>query len=202
MSGIRRVVLLSSLLAACARPTGEQDQEAASTSFAPGSEGSSGDATSTSTVIQSSDGGETTSVSDATEVGSLAVSSGSSGDGSAGADDSGTGEPGPPSDCCTIAPAPGCADLDTQACVCAQDPYCCDKAWDEACVNAAKYGTCGTVCAQPVELGPCCTGGDTPGCEDDAIATCVCAVDPYCCTTQWDDVCVGYVAQYACGSCD
>ena len=32
--------------------------------------------------------------------------------------------------------------------------------------------------------GPCETGG--PGCNDPVIEACVCALDPYCCTTAWD----------------
>ena len=58
-----------------------------------------------------------------------------------------------------------------------------------------------------VELEGCCgathdcceTGG--AGCVDPAIAECVCLVDPYCCETAWDALCVGLVEESGCGHC-
>ena len=47
----------------------------------------------------------------------------------------------------------------------------------------------------------CCTPGQTPGCSDSTVETCVCAQDSYCCTVAWDSICVGKVASLACGSC-
>lgn len=37
--------------------------------------------------------------------------------------------------------------------------------------------------------GDCCAAHETPGCEDATCRDSVCAVDPYCCETEWDDVC-------------
>lgn len=46
----------------------------------------------------------------------------------------------------------------------------------------------------------CCTASDEPGCgEDPMLEACVCALDPYCCETAWDDTCVG-IATW--GECD
>jgi len=46
----------------------------------------------------------------------------------------------------------------------------------------------------------CCEVGSA-GCADSSISSCVCAQDPYCCTTEWDAQCVAEVAQFGCGSC-
>lgn len=37
---------------------------------------------------------------------------------------------------------------------------------------------------------PCCVAHPTPGCSVPACQTQVCAVDPFCCSEQWDDRCV------------
>lgn len=44
----------------------------------------------------------------------------------------------------------------------------------------------------PAAPGNCCAARGTPGCEDSALATCVCdpKVDPFCCNTAWDQSCV------------
>lgn len=47
----------------------------------------------------------------------------------------------------------------------------------------------------------CCTTGG-PGCSDAGIARCVCAIDPYCCDVEWDEICVAQVASLGCGTCD
>jgi len=46
----------------------------------------------------------------------------------------------------------------------------------------------------------CCEVGSA-GCADPSISSCVCAQDPYCCSTEWDAQCVAEVAQFGCGSC-
>lgn len=46
--------------------------------------------------------------------------------------------------CCTTSASPGCADATIQACVCAQDSYCCSSAWDGACVGEVTSLGCGT----------------------------------------------------------
>ncbi|MCC6216685.1 MAG: hypothetical protein IT376_17625 [Polyangiaceae bacterium] len=49
--------------------------------------------------------------------------------------------------------------------------------------------------------GSCCAPQSWAGCEDFAVAQCVCASDPYCCNSRWDDLCVNEVDQLGCGSC-
>ncbi len=48
-------------------------------------------------------------------------------------------------DCCDAADAPGCGDPAVEACVCADDTYCCQVAWDDQCADAAP--ACGAACA-------------------------------------------------------
>jgi hypothetical protein len=46
----------------------------------------------------------------------------------------------------------------------------------------------------------CCEVG-AAGCADPTVSACVCAQDPYCCSTEWDAQCVAEVAQFGCGGC-
>ena len=46
----------------------------------------------------------------------------------------------------------------------------------------------------------CCVEG-APGCEDPAISECACALDPYCCDTAWDDVCIIIATIYCNAEC-
>jgi hypothetical protein len=46
--------------------------------------------------------------------------------------------------CCETSPNPGCADdLVIEACVCAQDFFCCFFGWDQVCVNQVESFGCG-----------------------------------------------------------
>ena len=52
-------------------------------------------------------------------------------------------------------------------------------------------------------LGLCCQAQDgAPGCDDDAITSCVCEHDPFCCDDQWDEACVVAVVIHGCGTCE
>jgi hypothetical protein len=48
-----------------------------------------------------------------------------------------------PHPCCETG-GPGCDDAVIQACVCDQDPFCCDTGWDEFCIAAIAAGGCGS----------------------------------------------------------
>ncbi|MEM6992908.1 MAG: hypothetical protein AAF721_20500 [Myxococcota bacterium] len=93
----------------------------------------------------------------------------------------------------------GCGDPDTEACVCADNPFCCDFAWDNLCVFNAQV--CGAGC---FDGGECCVAGVDAGCFDDAGGTatqeCVCQEQPECCTTLWDDECA-MLAGSLCNAC-
>jgi hypothetical protein len=86
----------------------------------------------------------------------------------------------------------------TDACVkeiCNSDPFCCDNMWDQLCVNevdtTCQIASCGT-CTHSI-----CTMGEklVAGCDTSGCVSKICAasVDPYCCNTAWDNICVGEV---------
>ncbi|NUN15076.1 MAG: hypothetical protein HUU55_15710, partial [Myxococcales bacterium] len=97
--------------------------------------------------------------------------------------------PAPPGDCCVAGEGAGCTNAACEACVCAADPFCCDVQWDDLCAGAAA-SNCQGDCACPIPAG-CCEAHDAPGCDNDACEACVCALDPFCCDTAWDGICVG-----------
>jgi hypothetical protein len=92
-------------------------------------------------------------------------------------------------DCCTTG-GPGCSDVACCDIVCALDAFCCDTAWDSICVDEA-VANCGIKCGSPCggAANDCCTTGG-PGCSDAACCETVCALDPFCCDTAWDGICV------------
>jgi hypothetical protein len=82
----------------------------------------------------------------------------------------------------------GCDDCVYQ--ICQAMPSCCNDSWSSACVNAVqticKCANCSWGCAHNL----CATGGAlTKGCDPGCV-TQVCDVDPYCCSTGWDSVCL------------
>jgi hypothetical protein len=95
-----------------------------------------------------------------------------------------------PGNCCVETPAAGCAVAGCEACVCALDALCCESAWDAICVEFAG-SSCQGDCVCPIP-GPCCESNATAGsgCTEPACEGCVCGLDPFCCDTQWDAVCV------------
>jgi len=120
-----------------------------------------------------------------------------------------TGEPPPPptGDCCEVQVTPGCGDPALQDCVCMQDAFCCDDTWDQLCVDEVDMfmcGSCGGVEPPPPPPGvsPCCEAQAGGGCGDPAIEACVCAIDEFCCTTEWDSVCAIFVTLFACDPCE
>lgn len=56
-------------------------------------------------------------------------------------------------DGCAVTPAvAGCGNCTCEACVCAQDPYCCTVQWDGLCVEMCTEGDCGG-CGDQTETG-------------------------------------------------
>jgi hypothetical protein len=39
------------------------------------------------------------------------------------------------------------------------------------------------------------------GCNNASVETCVCAQDPFCCSSEWDALCAGETLIYKCGTC-
>jgi hypothetical protein len=88
------------------------------------------------------------------------------------------------------------ADCDAcAASVCAQDAYCCATAWDQICIDQVAQYCSGMTCGGPVGCAHSeCVAGPalTSGCSD--CATTVCAADAYCCSNEWDSICVNQAA--------
>ncbi len=128
-----------------------------------------------------------------------------------------------PASCCSIHEGPGCDVQETEDCVCAKMPECCQEGWTFDCVLAvnllgcdecAALPTCGDgVCVPQADEScvsciedcgtcpeSCCLEHESYGCLDAAVQSCVCADLPYCCTDAWDLGCA--TAADNCGSCD
>jgi len=71
-------------------------------------------------------------------------------------------------------------------------PSCDGKACgDDGC--GGWCGDCGTgVCSKDGQCltGPGCEYSDVPGCGGCMCEACVCAMDPFCCQTAWDGLCI------------
>lgn len=66
------------------------------------------------------------------------------------------------------------------------------------CDGSAFANVCDSCGAPPA--GDCCASHSTPGCDDATVQACVCDMDPFCCGTAWDSICVGE-ANSPCGAC-
>lgn len=108
----------------------------------------------------------------------------------------------PPPGCCFGGKGAACDDEAIEACVCKLDAECCDT-WNADCV-VTSINACDNMCPE-LEIegtGECCDIQAGPGCGDADVQLCTCAQDPFCCDTQWDDVCVE-LADNACeAACD
>ena len=92
---------------------------------------------------------------------------------------------------------PACENQTCCETVCAYDPTCCSRAWDETCAANANIS-----CNAPSG----CPGAGSPlvvhaqnGCSDPECCSAVCAVDPICCTFGWNERCVS-IAKGICWS--
>ncbi len=92
-------------------------------------------------------------------------------------------------DCFSNNGTPGCEDPVCCATICEADPFCCNTSWDGICASAAAdHPDC-------LETGPCPGDGScfepngTPGCDDESCCETICDQDPFCCDTEWDEVC-------------
>ncbi len=91
-------------------------------------------------------------------------------------------------DCCSANGTPGCEQALCCNIICAADPFCCDTEWDQICADAAQKD-CG-ICENCPGSGDCCQENGTPGCLNGRCCVAICAVDPFCCDTEWDSFCV------------
>lgn len=98
---------------------------------------------------------------------------------------------------CCVGGGPGCADSAIESCVCATNPHCCDTSWDANCIESVEGLGCSDC---NFATHSCCQTGSL-GCSNSATAACVCERDPYCCSNQWDSICVDEVELFGCGYC-
>lgn len=101
--------------------------------------------------------------------------------------------------CCDAQDRAGCGDASIEACVCADEPFCCDVQWDVVCTVQSVLLGC-TTCPGIGGGGDCCAAHGNPGCDDDQVEQCVCNEDYVCCVDAWDDICVS-IAMDACAAC-
>lgn len=94
---------------------------------------------------------------------------------------------------------PGCDNVSCCNKVCLVDPYCCLTEWDslpspeQGCVERAK-SLCLLTCGPGGGGGGCHSVNATPGCDSLTCCEAVCAVDHFCCDTEWDQTCVDAAA--------
>lgn len=102
-------------------------------------------------------------------------------------------------DCCTAHPETGCNDEACCNAVCSIAPLCCSEGWDSTCVaHAIQFcGECPSGCGG---AGSCCVAHASPGCSDVNCCEEVCAVDPFCCNSEWDAACADEAFEF-CASC-
>ncbi len=65
--------------------------------------------------------------------------------------------------------------------------------------NAATFDDIALLEINDLPHACCATGG--PSCEDAATSACTCALDPYCCETAWDEVCMAIATVSCHASC-
>ncbi|MBI3386971.1 MAG: hypothetical protein HY027_04430 [Deltaproteobacteria bacterium] len=128
-----------------------------------------------------------------------------------------------PGDCCEANTTAGCDDSTCAACVCELDSFCCTSQWDGLCAVEASDGctlicTCamgtptpgGVATATPAPPTPtptagppgdCCVENLSPSCDNSACASCVCALDSFCCDVQWDNACAAEAGDQCAATC-
>jgi hypothetical protein len=65
--------------------------------------------------------------------------------------------------------------------------------------GAGASGSFQLLVEETTDSGDCCVPHLTPGCEDMPLQICTCTLDDFCCTDEWDGVCVD-LALDACGA--
>ena len=113
-------------------------------------------------------------------------------------------------DCCTAHPSTtSCNDVKCCELICADQPYCCEFAWDLGCAAAARSAcndgpesACPPIGCGEELAGNCCVQHTGPACRDADCCEAVCATDPFCCTSQWDGACAQLAGKDGSCSCD
>lgn len=87
------------------------------------------------------------------------------------------------------------------AAVCAVDSYCCETAWDATCVGEVADNCAGGCDGGGANCHDQCTTGAAMDASCSPCVSQICADDPFCCQSSWDDICVGHVAETCDGQC-
>jgi len=94
--------------------------------------------------------------------------------------------------------------------ICTADPYCCTSSWDSICVSevasVCKETTCTGGGGGTGGSGTCahaeCSTGTKLVAKCDSCVTAICSEDSYCCSNQWDSICVGEVTSICGDTCE
>ena len=94
---------------------------------------------------------------------------------------------------------PACDDAACCLLICAADPFCCQVSWDVNCAQTAEVScvpeaeVCGDAGARS-----CFVASFLKGCDDPGCCGTICELyDTYCCSVQWDAICVGEAMVFA-----
>ncbi|MEE8384568.1 MAG: hypothetical protein V3S01_01440, partial [Dehalococcoidia bacterium] len=60
----------------------------------------------------------------------------------------------------------------------------------------------GTGVPDECDIHNCCEFGHGPGCNNATIEACMCAIDPFCCNDDWDEICSEQVISFGCDTCE
>jgi hypothetical protein len=113
-----------------------------------------------------------------------------------------------PQECCWDA-TPTCGDVGacsvsvTSSCDGAEDcpgAQCCVAMLVSGADATVSYGE---AACSPAAGSVCCSGTvGMPGCPaEPTVESCVCALDEYCCSVEWDAQCGAQVQEFGCGTC-
>ncbi|MCH8344112.1 MAG: hypothetical protein IH983_08990 [Planctomycetes bacterium] len=93
-------------------------------------------------------------------------------------------------DTCGDEPCAGCCEA-----VCAVNPACCFSQWDDLCVQLASKLCVQEPACGVAGTGDCSVANGSPFCDDLECCETVCAVDTFCCDTEWDQICADEAAE-------
>ena len=94
--------------------------------------------------------------------------------------------------CDTANGSAGCETAECCNSVCRMDPFCCVDTWDDLCAGEAA-SSCGFSCGGAT--GSCFLPNGSPGCTTEGCCRTICADDPFCCLTEWDQSCADAATQ-------
>lgn len=78
--------------------------------------------------------------------------------------------------------------------------FCAPKCNDGECQAGETCSSCPGDCGACVNVGDCCYEQSGPGCADQAVRECTCAVSPICCNERWDSICAYTAAVFGCAT--